>query len=327
MLSEVEAGAILLQVRAKPFLPSDPHRSLAATFAAIPTRMLRSMTGFGRAEGVVKDRKVTVEVRSLNSKQLDLLVKLPGVYREKEAEVRQLAGELMVRGKAEVIVHHEQGSDTRRTTFDRELVQAYYTELREIAEAVAPGTDTDLLAQVLRMPDVMTTRTEVLEGAEWEALLALVRQALAAYDGFRLNEGARLLDELVGRVKRIEELLLEAEGMDTDRSDRTRERLRAKLADLQVNIDQDRFEQELVYYLEKLDITEEKVRLRAHCTYFQETMASDEQQGRKLNFIAQEMGREINTLGSKANDAAIQRVVVLMKDELEKVKEQVLNVL
>lgn len=285
------------------------------------------MTGFGRAEGVVKDRKVTVEVRSLNSKQLDLLVKLPAVYREKEAEVRQLAGELMVRGKAEVIVHHEQGSDTRRTTFDRELVQAYYTELREIAEAVAPGTDTDLLAQVLRMPDVMTTRTEVLEGAEWEALLALVRQALAAYDGFRLNEGARLLDELVGRVKRIEQLLLEAEGMDTDRSDRTRERLRAKLADLQVNVDQDRFEQELVYYLEKLDITEEKVRLRAHCTYFQETMAGDEQQGRKLNFIAQEMGREINTLGSKANDAAIQRVVVLMKDELEKVKEQVLNVL
>ncbi|MBX2978324.1 MAG: YicC family protein [Flavobacteriales bacterium] len=285
------------------------------------------MTGFGRAEGVVKDRKVTVEVRSLNSKQLDLLVKLPAVYREKEAEVRQLAGELMVRGKAEVIVHHEQGSDTRRTTFDRELVQAYYTELREIAEAVAPGTDTDLLAQVLRMPDVMTTRTEVLEGAEWEALLALVRQALAAYDGFRLNEGARLLDELVGRVKRIEQLLLEAESMDTDRSDRTRERLRAKLADLQVNVDQDRFEQELVYYLEKLDITEEKVRLRAHCTYFQETMAGDEQQGRKLNFIAQEMGREINTLGSKANDAAIQRVVVLMKDELEKVKEQVLNVL
>jgi uncharacterized protein (TIGR00255 family) len=285
------------------------------------------MTGFGRAEGVVKDRKVTVEVRSLNSKQLDLLVKLPGAYREKEAEVRQQAGELVVRGKAEVIVHHEQGSDTRRTTFDRELIQAYYTELRSIAHSVAPDHNTDLLSQVLRMPDVMTTRTEVLEESEWEALIALVRQALGSYDGFRLNEGARLLDELAGRVKRIEQLLIEAETQDAVRTDRTRERLRAKLADLQLNVDQDRFEQELVYYLEKLDITEEKVRLRAHCTYFQETMAGDDQQGRKLNFIAQEMGREINTLGSKANDAAIQRVVVLMKDELEKVKEQVLNVL
>jgi uncharacterized protein (TIGR00255 family) len=285
------------------------------------------MTGFGRAEGVVKDRKVTVEVRSLNSKQLDLLVKLPGAYREKEAELRQLAGELVMRGKAEVIMSQEQGSDTRRTTFDRDLVKAYYDELRAIRDEVAPDDSTDLLAQVLRMPDVMTTRTEVLEESEWEALLALVRQALASYDGFRLNEGARLLDELAARVQRIEQLLIEAEGMDTDRTDRTRERLRAKLADLQANVDQDRFEQELVYYLEKLDITEEKVRLRAHCTYFQETMAGDEPQGRKLNFIAQEMGREINTLGSKANDAAIQRVVVLMKDELEKVKEQVLNVL
>jgi uncharacterized protein (TIGR00255 family) len=285
------------------------------------------MTGFGRAEGVVKDRKVTVEVRSLNSKQLDLLVKLPGVFREKEAELRQLAGERVMRGKAELIMIQEQGSDTRRTTFDGDLVKVYYDELRTIRDSVAPDDTTDLLAQVLRMPDVMTTRTEVLEESEWEALLALVRQALASYDGFRLNEGARLLDELAARVQRIEALLIEAEALDLSRTDRTRDRLRAKLADLQVNVDQDRFEQELVYYLEKLDITEEKVRLRAHCTYFQETMAGDDQQGRKLNFIAQEMGREINTLGSKANDAAIQRVVVLMKDELEKVKEQVLNVL
>lgn len=285
------------------------------------------MTGFGRAEGVVKDRKVTVEVRSLNSKQLDLLVKLPGVFREKEAELRQLAGELVMRGKAELIMGQDQGSDIHRTTFDRDLVKTYYDELRAIRDEVAPDDRTDLLAQVLRMPDVMTTRTEVLEDSEWETLLALVRQALVSYDGFRLNEGARLLHELVARVQRIEALLIEAEAMDLARTDRTRDRLRAKLADLQVNVDQDRFEQELVYYLEKLDITEEKVRLRAHCTYFQETMAGDDQQGRKLNFIAQEMGREINTLGSKANDAAIQRVVVLMKDELEKVKEQVLNVL
>lgn len=285
------------------------------------------MTGFGRAEGVVKDRKVTVEVRSLNSKQLDLLVKLPGAFRDREAELRQLAGERIVRGKAEVIVITEQGAEAKRTTFDPQLVKAYYDELRAIRDSVAPDDRTDLLAHVLRMPDVVTTTSTQPDEEEWNALLALVKDALAQYDAFRASEGARLKADLDARVQRISELLTEAEGMDAGRSDRTRERLLGKLNELQVNVDKDRFEQELVYYLEKLDITEEKVRLRSHCTYFGETMAGDDQQGRKLNFIAQEMGREINTLGSKANDAAIQRVVVLMKDELEKVKEQVLNVL
>ncbi len=285
------------------------------------------MTGFGRAEGVVKDRKVVVEVRSLNSKQLDLLVKLPGAFREKEAELRQLASERIVRGKAEVVVTYEGATESRRATFDSALVKAYYEELRAIAAEVAPDDQTDLLAHVLRMPDVVTTATEQMGEEDHGALSALIQQALEAFDGFRLNEGARLRDELAERVRLIGELLDEAAELDAGRSDRTRERLRAKLADLKVNVDQDRFEQELVYYLEKLDITEEKVRLRAHCTYFLETMDGDTQQGRKLNFIGQEMGREINTLGSKANDAVIQRLVVRMKDELEKVKEQVLNIL
>ena len=285
------------------------------------------MTGFGRAEGVVKDRKVTVEVRSLNSKQLDLLVKLPAAFREREAELRQLSGERIVRGKAEVIVVSEQGAEGKRTTFDHQLVKAYYYELRTIRDSVAPDDRTDLLAQVLRMPDVLTTAAAQPDEEEWSTLLALVKEALAGYDAFRSSEGERLRADLAGRVQRIGELLTEAETLDAGRSDRTRERLLGKLNDLQVNVDQDRFEQELVYYLEKLDITEEKVRLRSHCTYFNETMDGNEQQGRKLNFICQEMGREINTLGSKANDAAIQRVVVQMKDELEKVKEQVLNVL
>lgn len=285
------------------------------------------MTGFGRAEGVVKDRKVSVEVRSLNSKQLDLFVKLPSTFREKEAELRQIASELVVRGKAEVVLVQEQGSESRRSTFDQTLVKAYYAELKGLVQEMDPNAQTDLLAHVLRMPDVITTRNETLDEGEWYTVMKLVLQALTSYDDFRKNEGARLLDELQGRVQRIEQLLLEAESMDHTRGDRTRDRLKAKLAELQLSVDQDRFEQELVYYLEKLDITEEKVRLRAHCTYFQETMAEGDQQGRKLNFIAQEMGREINTLGSKANDASIQRVVVMMKDELEKVKEQVLNVL
>ncbi len=289
--------------------------------------MIRSMTGFGRAEGVVKDRKVVVEVRSLNSKQLDLFLKVPGAVKEREVEVRPWLSEQVVRGKAVVYITVEQLHAAKRTTFDKELVRAYYTELRGIAAEVAPDHTTDLFAHVLRMPDVANTTSERLDDEEWEGVKALMRSAVEAFDAFRLSEGARLLEDLAARVARIGTLLTEVEALDAGRTDRTRERLLAKLADLKVEVDADRFEQELVYYVEKLDINEEKVRLRSHLTYLVETMQGDEQQGRKLSFIGQEMGREINTIGSKANDAAIQRLVVMMKDELEKVKEQVMNVL
>lgn len=289
--------------------------------------MIRSMTGFGRAEGVVKDRKLNVEVRSLNSKQLDLLVKVPAALKEHEAEVRQLVGEWIVRGKAEVFIGSDALQAAKRTSFDVDLVRAYYEELRSIRDAVAPDAETDLFAHVLRIPDVANTTTDRFTDDEWAAVNALIRTALKTYEGFRAAEGERLATELIARVERISGLLNEVEAADKGRAERTRERLQNKLAELQGKVDQDRFEQELIFYLEKLDITEEKVRLRSHCTYFLETMRLDEAQGRKLGFIAQEMGREINTLGSKANDASIQQVVVMMKDELEKVKEQVLNVL
>jgi uncharacterized protein (TIGR00255 family) len=285
------------------------------------------MTGFGRAEGVVKDRKVNVEVRSLNSKQLDMLVKVPGALKEHEAEVRQLVGEQVVRGKAEVFIGSDALHAAKRTTFDVDLVKAYHDELRAIRDAVAPDATTDLFAHVLRLPDVANTTTDRFNEEEWEAARALILGAVKTYDAFRISEGQRLETELAARVHRIGALLLEVEAADKGRAERTRERLLNKLAELQGKVDQDRFEQELIFYLEKMDITEEKVRLRSHCTYFIETMQQDEAQGRKLGFIAQEMGREINTLGSKANDASIQQVVVMMKDELEKVKEQVLNVL
>ncbi len=284
------------------------------------------MTGFGRAEGVVKDRKVTVEVRSLNSKQLDLLVKVPSLLKEREVEIRQWAGEQLVRGKAELTIGTEQQAQ-KRTTFDRALIQAYYAELSAIAQEIAPDHRTDLLAQVLRLPEVTTTTTDRVDEEEWSVVMGLVRQAVEAFDRFRSSEGGRLAQELSQRVSLIGQLLEEVEALDQGRADRTREKLRARLAELQVSVDHDRFEQELVYYLEKMDLTEERVRLRSHCTYFIETMEKDEQQGRKLGFIAQEMGRGINTLGSKANDATVQRLVVRMKDELEKIKEQVLNVL
>jgi uncharacterized protein (TIGR00255 family) len=289
--------------------------------------MVRSMTGFGRAEGVVNDRKVTVEMRSVNSKQLDLFLKVPQMLRDKEADLRNMAAEAIVRGKAEVNVYAELMHAEKRTSFDRQLVKAYHDELKSIAAEVDPTATTDLLAFVLRMPDVSNTPREVLSDADWASIRMLVSDALRAFQEFRSNEGQRLHDELSMRVRQILHQMELVEGLDQGRTDRTREKLRGKLAELQVAVDQDRFEQELVFYLEKLDVTEEKVRLRAHCTYFLETLDVEDAQGRKLNFISQEMGREINTLGSKANDATIQRAVVLMKDELEKIKEQVLNVL
>ncbi|HRH36733.1 MAG TPA: YicC family protein [Flavobacteriales bacterium] len=285
------------------------------------------MTGFGRAEGVVKDRKVTVEMRSLNSKQLDLFLKLPGLLKERENELRLWLTEQVVRGKVEVFIQSEALHATKHTSFDRTLIAAYYKELKEIADEAAPGASTDLFAQVLRLPDVSSTTNDRVDDEEWAGVRALVQQALTAFDGFRANEGGRLRDELASRAKGIEQLLVEVEALDAPRAERTKEKLRGKLAELKVEVDASRFEQELIYYLEKQDITEERVRLRGHCTYFQEVLTSEEQQGRKLGFIGQEMGREINTIGSKANDAGMQRLVVRMKDELEKVKEQVLNVL
>ena len=289
--------------------------------------MLRSMTGFGRAEGLVNEKKVTVELRSLNSKQLDLQVKLPSVWREKETGLRQWAGERVIRGKADLFVNLDGAKAAGKGTFNAELIRNYYNELSGIVQAIVPGNTTDLMAHVLRMPDVMGTAKEEFDPVEWSSVLDLVQRAWTAFEEFRNAEGAKLHAELKDRTDNISRLLTRVSSMDGDRIERTRERIRAKLNELQVKVDQDRFEQELVFYLEKLDVTEEKLRLATHCDYFLKTMDEEEGQGRKLGFIAQEMGREINTLGSKSNDADMQKLVVLMKDELEKVKEQMLNVL
>lgn len=289
--------------------------------------MIRSMTGFGRAEGVVKDKKLTAEFRSLNSRQLDLMLKLPSLYKEKEAELRQWIGERAMRGKVELYVNAELLHVEKRTSFDAGLVEAYYKEVKAIKDSVDPSAQTDVLGFVLRMPDVARTSREELDEAEWTGAMNLIQQAFSAYDEFRRMEGGRLHDDLSSRGRKIAVLLDQIDAMDGGRADRTRDRLNAKLNELEGAIDRDRFEQELVYYLEKLDVNEEKVRLRSHCIYFNETLEGEVQQGRKLGFITQEMGREINTIGSKANDATMQRRVVEMKDELEKIKEQLMNVL
>ena len=285
------------------------------------------MTGFGRAEGIVAEKKVTVEVRSLNSKQLDLFIKLPSLYKEKDAELRLWASEEVVRGKSEIFVSSELAPGVKRSHFDTELVRSYYEELRAITQAVDRSANADLMSLVLRMPDVLNTGREELTDTEWAGVLRLIHDAMRGFHGFREAEGRKLNADLRMRVEHISALLLEVDGQDSGRAERTRERIHARLTELQAKVDQDRFEQELVFYLEKMDINEEKVRLRAHCAYFLETLDKEQQQGRKLGFITQEMGREINTLGSTANDSAMQRNVVLMKDELEKIKEQVLNVL
>lgn len=289
--------------------------------------MLSSMTGFGRAEGQVNDRKVSVEVRSLNSKQLDLLVKVPSAFREMEVDLRQWVAERAVRGKVEMYVNSEPAPGTRRAPIDAAAARLIYEELRTVALAIDPEVRTDLMGLVLRMPEVAATAREVATDDDRAAVMTLIGQAMQAFVAFRTNEGRKLQHDLNERLEHIKALLAEVDALDKGRAERTRERLRSRLAELQAAVDAERFEQELVFYLEKMDMNEEKVRLRAHLGHFTETMEKEQQQGRKLGFIAQEMGREINTLGSKANDAAIQRCVVLMKDELEKIKEQVLNVL
>ncbi len=285
------------------------------------------MTGFGRAEGVVGGKKISVELRSLNSKQLDLQMKLPAVWREKEAALRLWAAPRVVRGKAEFSMATEAAGTQKRTLFRADLARAYYQELTEMAHHIDPRASTDIMGLVLRLPDVAAMPTEQLDPLEWEQAMQLVEQAWTAFDRFRAGEGGKLAGELKARTKAIQHLLAEVEGMDAGRIERTRSRIMAKLEEWRAKLDMDRVEQEMVFYIEKLDVSEEKMRLATHCEYFLGTIDAEENQGRKLGFIAQEMGREINTLGSKANDARMQKHVVMMKDELEKIKEQVLNVL
>ncbi|MCB0794234.1 MAG: YicC family protein [Flavobacteriales bacterium] len=289
--------------------------------------MVVSMTGFGRAEAALSDRGLVVEIRALNSKQFDAQLRLAPALRSMEPQLRQWLADNVVRGKVELHVHLEARPDATRQVFDEGAVKAHYQQLKALAASVAPDHGTDLLGMVLRMPEVLLPVERELNKADEELLNTTLSAAMKAFQEFREVEGARLQADLKGCLDRLERGTDEVERSDQGRVDKVRERLKGKLSELAVEVDADRFEQELVYYLEKFDLNEEKVRLRSHCQHFQETLAGSVGQGRKLGFIAQEMGREINTIGSKANDAGIQQVVVRMKDDLEKIKEQVLNIL
>lgn len=287
------------------------------------------MTGFGKAECLLPDKKLTIEVRSLNSKQLDSNIRIPAMYKEKELEIRQIIASELTRGKVECSFHYELSGETTPGSINEAVVKSYYEQLHRISGELGLEASQELLSTVMRMPDTVRTEKAELGEEEWECIVAALREALEQLIGFRSQEGEALDRDLRFRVTSIGEKLAKVEQLEGERMVHIRERIGNKLGEFleKEQVDENRFEQELIYYLEKLDITEEKVRLANHCQYFTETLELSGPVGKKLGFISQEMGREINTLGSKANHAEIQRLVVEMKDELERIKEQILNVL
>jgi len=287
--------------------------------------MIKSMTGFGKATAELKGKKITVEIRSLNSKQLDLNLRFSSYYREKENEIRQEISKIAERGKVDFSIYSEQNSQTPTATINRKLAKAYHKELSSLAKELK-ADDEDILSLIMKMPEVFKTEKEEMTDKEWKVVKACMDKAMKAFVKFRSDEGKTLGKDLTKRISSITNLLNQVILLDEKRIPTVRERLQKGVDELKEKIDQNRFEQELIYYIEKLDITEEKVRLKTHLDYFLKTMNEDSS-GRKLGFITQEIGREINTIGSKANDAAIQKLVVQMKDELEKIKEQNNNVL
>lgn len=290
--------------------------------------MIKSMTGFGKGEATFQNKKITVEIRSLNSKQLDLNLRLPAVYRQSEYELRTLIARTAQRGKVDVFVNVETQRVETPARINRELFREYLRQMNDTLSYAGIDADYDsLVPAILRMPEVVATESETVSDEEHAALMAAAEAAAAHLDAFRSQEGAILIADLLRRVDLIEQYKQEVIPFEKARTETIRARILDSLAQLKVDVDHNRLEQEMIFYLEKLDITEEKVRLTNHCRYFREVAAGEEGAGRKLGFIAQEMGREINTMGSKANETNIQILVVKMKDELEKIKEQVLNIL
>ena len=286
------------------------------------------MTGFGKGEAICGDRKFRVELRSLNSKQLDLSVKLPSKYRAAEAEVRNIITRELQRGKVDCYVSFESAVAETSSHINREAFKAYAKELREVCAENAVIADSEyFLNAILRMPDVVTNEEHEVSDDEIAAIIEATRLAANELDAFRVQEGAILIADLLKRIDLIEQYRHEVEPFEKARVETIKSRIRENIEKMQLEVDNNRLEQEMIFYIEKHDITEEKVRLDNHCNYFREVARDEEAPGRKLGFIAQELGREINTMGSKSNEANMQRLVVKMKDELEKIKEQVLNIL
>ncbi|WP_323787284.1 YicC/YloC family endoribonuclease [Psychroserpens sp.] len=285
--------------------------------------MIQSMTGYGKSVIQLPTKKISIEVKSLNSKNLDLNTRMPSLYREKELSIRKLIASKLVRGKIDFSLYMEITGEETSTQINKTVVMQYIKQLKDVVD----GDETELLKMAIRLPDAVTTERDEIDEDEWSQISKEIDNSLGKILQYRIDEGKSLEDEFISRAQNISDILDEVIAMDPDRIDGVRERLNKGISDIKEKVDENRFEQELVYYIEKFDITEEKVRLKNHLDYFQKALKSDDSNGKKLGFISQEMGREINTIGSKSNYAPMQKLVVQMKDELEKIKEQLLNVL
>lgn len=291
--------------------------------------MIKSMTGYGKAECEFQSKKLTIEIKSLNSKQLDLNLKLPSLFKEKEIDIRNEISRELVRGKVELTVSSDSNSEDAVACINTPLLKNYYKQLTEISGELNLSVPEDIIATLLRLPDVLKSEKQEVSDEDWARLMKSISGAIKATDDFRRQEGKALEKDIAERINLISKLAVNLEVFEKQRTEKVKQKIRQSLTELVSpdKIDENRFEQELIYYIEKLDITEEKVRLANHCSYFLETSKEEEPSGKKLGFIAQEIGREINTIGSKANDSEMQKIVVKMKDELEKIKEQINNIL
>ncbi|MFW5707665.1 MAG: YicC/YloC family endoribonuclease [Bacteroidota bacterium] len=291
--------------------------------------MIQSMTGFGKATVGLPDRAIKTEIRTLNSKNLDLTVKLPGLYREMENPIRTMINNALHRGKVDIVITLECSTDSTAYSINSSLLEYYFKQIKQTAHNLDVQISDNFLPDLLKLPEVLKPQVEEMGQQEKEAIEKSVQQALDQVIDFRTSEGKHMYDDIMNRQLVLRQLLEAIEPFESLRIENIRDRILRSLESISVDVksDQNRFEQEIIFYLEKLDITEEKVRLAKHLDYFNETLNAEEPGGKKLGFIAQEIGREINTIGSKANDASIQKIVVQMKDELEKIKEQLMNVL
>ena len=290
--------------------------------------MIHSMTGYGKAEGVIGNKKITIQLKSLNSKQADVSVKVPSLFKDQELVLRKEIAKDLQRGKIEMYLSYEANEKENSYEIDEVVFQRYYNQL-SLLNGKFKLDNSNLTATILKMPEILKAREESVNESNDNAVLTLLKEALVEINSFRADEGKTLELDLTDHINKIESLLAEALKYEDERTETVRTRILSNLEDAQQkdNVDMDRFEQEMIFYMEKYDISEEKVRLKAHCNYFKKTMAEEQGQGKKLGFISQEIGREVNTLGSKSNHAQMQKLVVQMKDQLEKIKEQVLNVL
>lgn len=287
------------------------------------------MTGFGKAECVHQKRRIIVEIKTLNSKFLDVNSRIPNGFKVKELEIRNMLSTHLKRGKVDFNINVEEMGDASNYSINKELAKKYYYQLKELSDEFESKNFSDYLPVIMRLPDVLVSEKDDVSEDEWDQLKVAINEALGKIKEFRVQEGKSLMNDLIGYNDKIKNLLKDVEPFEGQRIKNLQDKIRKDIYEVanKDDVDKNRFEQELVYYQDKLDITEEKVRLAKHCSYFIDTLNEENSQGKKLGFITQEMGREINTLGSKANEANIQKIVVQMKDELEKIKEQLFNIL